>query len=474
MQECHSEVQEHNTDRIDAALARLRAFVAAREKAAPGIGDIETFERELHGQVAEVEREVLAEELARQDLDVPTVMIGGAEHRRVVRCEQTYTSAAGPVRVERTLYRTHTGERTLCPMELRTGIVEGQWTPLAARQACWVVTHLTPQEGEDLFGELGGMTPSKSSLDRLPKKISRNWEADRERLEAVLRRREKVPAGATTVAVSLDGVMLGMKDGDREAKRAKTRAEGRRPSGPAGFREVGCGTVSLLDAEGNRLHTIRLGRMPEKNKATLLDELKAEVNALLQQRPDLRLVKLADAARPNWDFLHKQLPPGVELIDFFHSAGHLKDALDLAYGENSPQSTAQFEKLRHVLRHDKRGVAKVIRSLDHLVHQHPRRTKLRTELKFFRRNRRRMNYAAMAAQGLPIGSGVVEAACKTLVTARLKRSGMRWREDGGQAILTLRSLAQSGRWQRGWALMAAHYVHAVSLPDNVIPLRRAS
>jgi hypothetical protein len=54
--------------------------------------------------------------------------------------------------------------------------------------------------------------------------------------------------------------MLGMKDGDREAKRAKTRAEGRRPSGPAGFREVGCGTLSLLDAEGNRLHTIRLGR----------------------------------------------------------------------------------------------------------------------------------------------------------------------------------------------------------------------
>jgi len=474
MEECHSEVRDANTCRIDSALDRLREFLVARREAAPALGDLEVFERELHAQVLEVEREMLASELARLDLDVPTVVIEGAEYRRVVRCEQTYTGAAGPVRVERTLYRRHTGEQALCPLELRAGIVEGQWTPLAARQACWVVTHLTPQEGEDLFRELGGMTPSKSSLDRLPKKISRNWEAERERLEAALRRPEKVPAAATTLAVSLDGVMLGMKDGDREAKRAKTRAEGRRPSGPAGFREVGCGTVSLLDAEGNRLHTIRLGRMPEKNKATLLDELKAEVGALLRRRPDLRIVKLADAAKSNWDFLHKQLPPGIELIDFFHAASHLKAALDLAYGENSAPSTAQFKKLRHILRHDVRGVAKIIRSLDHLVHQHPRREKLRTELKFFRKNRRRMAYATMAAQNLPIGSGVVEAACKTLVTARLKRSGMRWREEGGQAILTFRALAQSGRWDRGWSLMAEPYVQTVTLPDNVVALRRAS
>ena len=147
---------------------------------------------------------------------------------------------------------------------------------------------------------------------------------------------------------------------------------------------------------------------------------------------------------------------------------------DLAYGENSAPSTAQFKKLRHILRHDVRGVAKIIRSLDHLVHQHPRREKLRTELKFFRKNRRRMAYATMAAQNLPIGSGVVEAACKTLVTARLKRSGMRWREEGGQAILTFRALAQSGRWDRGWSLMAEPYVQTVTLPDNVVALRRAS
>jgi hypothetical protein len=67
-----------------------------------------------------------------------------------------------------------------------------------------------------------------------------------------------------------------------------------------------------------------------------------------------------------------------------------------------------------------------------------------------------MAYATYQARGLPIGSGVVEAACKTLATQRLQRSGMRWR-DGKQAMLTIRSLQQSNRWSAAWALLAAHF-----------------
>ena len=72
---------------------------------------------------------------------------------------------------------------------------------------------------------------------------------------------------------------------------------------------------------------------------------------------------------------------------------------------------------------------------------------------------------------LPIGSGVVEATCKTLVTERLKRSGMRWSERGGQA-LTLRALLQSHRFESGWSLLLQTYRADVSAPDNVVPLRR--
>ena len=105
-----------------------------------------------------------------------------------------------------------------------------------------------------------------------------------------------------------------------------------------------------------------------------------------------------------------ELPDGEEVIDFYHAAGHLDTALAAAYGDTHPKRRAQFEKQRHVLLEDYKGVEKVIRSLVHLRDTYPRRKKIARELKYFRRNRHRM--PRYEEQGL--GSGVTEAACKTL------------------------------------------------------------
>jgi hypothetical protein len=429
---------------------------------------MEGFERELHRYFVAAEREVLAEELARLDVDLPAVTIEGEVYRRVVRCEETYVSAAGPLRVMRSLYRSGGAARTRCPMELRAGIVEGRWTPLAARQAAFVVAHLTPQEGEALFRELGNMSPSKSSLDRLPKQLGTRWEAERARFEAKLRAQVSVPAVAVTLAVSLDGVMVPMKDGARAQKRDDAKSQDKRTRGPAGYCEVGCGTLSYYDAKGERLSTVRLARMPESRKASLKAMLAQEIETALKQRPDLTLVKLADGAKDNWSYLSTLLPAGIEIADFYHACEHLRRAFDLAYGENSSKSKAQFEKYRHILRDELTGVEKVIRALCHLRDTHPRKKQLATELAYFRGHRHRMRYAEAQTHNLPIGSGVVEAACKTLATQRLKRSGMRWRHHGGQAILTLRALHQSDRFAQAWTLLSDTYKRTVDIPDNVV------
>ena len=449
----------------------LRRFIDEQRAAVPTACDFDQFERELHERIVEVEREILAEELARYDVDVPVVRIDGVVHRQVLRCEETYVCAAGPVRVMRSLYSTRaTGERTACPLELRSGIIEGRWTPRAAEQATFVVAHLTPQEGEDLFRKLGNMTPSKSSLDRLPKHLGRRWEERRERFEADLRAGEKVPAEAVSVAASLDGVMVPMKDGQRAQKRAAARRAGKRTKGPAGYAEASCATLSFCDAAGTLLSTLRFGRMPEAKKVTLKKMLLDEVLDVLAERPDLRLVKVADGARDNWTYLSEILPDGVEVVDFFHACEHLHVAACAAYGENNRDGQAWWEKWRHILRHDDHGVERVIRALAYQAGRHPRRKKLRRELTYFRRNRSRMDYARLTDEALPIASGIVESACRTLVTQRLKRSGMRWRHEGGQAVLTFRSLVQSDRFDRGWALLRSAYVGDVELPENVIPL----
>jgi hypothetical protein len=443
---------------------RLEGFLAARRSARGPVENLETFEIELHAMFAAAEAEAFGQELIQFDVDTPVLKIGGVAHRRVLRCESTYLAASGPVRVLRSLYSTRQdGERAVCPMELRSGIVEGYWTPLAAKQAAWSVAHLTPKEASELFSSLGGMRPSRSSLDRLPKQLSKRWEERRRQFESSLRSTEQVPRAAVSVAVSLDGVKIPVKEGEA--------APGRYWWGPCKFQEVGCATLSLYDGQGERLRTVRMARMPENYKLTLKSMLADELRAVLKRRPDLKVVKVADAAIEPWKFLKQELPPGICIVDFYHAAEHLHEALEAAHGEGTPKCREEFERLRHVLRHDRRGVDRVIRSLIYLRSRHPHRNTLSKELAYFRKNRDRMAYAKTAAQNLPIGSGVVEAACKTLATQRLRRSGMRWRQEGGQAILTLRALAQSNRFDRGWALIARTYIQHVTLPSKVTALR---
>jgi hypothetical protein len=412
------------------AMDQLQDFLRQRRDAHEPVEDLDAFEQELHRLFVAAEREALGQELSRFDLDVPTIEVAGERYHRVLRCATTYNSAVGPVRVERSLYRRPHGEHALCPLELRAGIIEGYWTPLAAKQATWVVAHLTPKEGAELFDLLGNMTPSKSTLDRLPKALSVHWEAQRPHFEATLRQQEAIATEAVAMAVSLDGVMAPMKDGERHAKRQRARAQGQLPSGPAGYQEVGCATVSYYDRNGVRLCTRRMARMPEANKAALKRQLTAEVMGALIQRPHLRVVKVADGAPDNWSYLSEVLPVGQEVLDFYHAAEHLGAALGAAYGEGTSKYQERLETLSAVLRDAPEGVDTVMGALGRLRTRYPRRQAIHKALAYFREHRHRMRYSDLRAQNLPIGSGVVEAACKTLVSQRLKRSGMRWRTAG--------------------------------------------
>lgn len=461
------------SQRSTALLAEIQQFLKdhrMRWKDLPG--GFAEFEEKLHERLAAFERELLAETMRGADIDAEAIEVDGVSYRRVLRCEQTYLTAAGPVQIHRTLYKDRTDEagRAVVPMDLRLGIVEGYWSPLAAKNAAWVVSQMTPQLAEELFERLGNMQPSKASLDRLPKALSKRWEEERQQFEKALRASELIPLQAVAVAVSLDGVLAPMKDGQAKQKRASTAANGQLTRGPAGYREVGCGTLSFHDADGEMLSAIRIGRMPEMKKKTLKRSLLLDITHVLAERPDLTLVKIADGSADNWSFLSKELPAGTEVADFFHAAEYLNAALGAAYGEGTVDARRRFSDLRFALKEVPKGVEEVIDSLAYLQKTHPGKTPITTALRYFRKHRHRMRYQEYAAKGLPIGSGVVEAACKTLVTQRMKQSGMRWSEEGGQAVLTLRGWTQSGdRFDRAWALLAATYQAEVITLHNVLP-----
>lgn len=442
----------------------LREFY---EKGPEERASFEDFERELGRRMRAWQADLTAARLARYDVEAQVIEVDGQEYRRCLAKEpKRYLSASGPITVERTLFRPSGGGKSVCALELRAGMVGGLCTPLLARQVCYAMGHMTSAETAAWFEEFGIDGPSSSSCDRIPKGVSQVWEQHREAWESALREQETVPAEATVMAVSLDGVMVPDKAGQQAAKVKREERQkdlSKATGGPAGYREVGCGTVSMFDEEGQRLDTVRYGRAPEYKKKTLTEELDAEVASIIAVA-NVALVALADGAEENWRYFSGPLwKHATKIVDFGHACEHLKTALAAYYGATEIRGRAEYERLRIILKDQHDGIDDVIAELLRLERKlrekkgrKKRGERVRKERKYFENQHGRMEYARYQELGLPIGSGVVEAACKTLATQRLKRSGMSW-ADGKQPILTIRSLQQSGRWDRGWRLVADAY-----------------
>ena len=154
-------------------------------------------------------------------------------------------------------------------------------------------------------------------------------------------------------------------------------------------------------------------------------------------------------------------------------------------GKKNTAGRAEYEKLKVILKEQDDGAEEEIKQLTSMERKlkgkrnKKRRELFQTELKYFENQKDRMRYAEYQRRGLPIGSGVIEASCKTLATQRLKRSGMAWR-DGKQPILTIRSIQQSDRWERGWKLISNSYKYDVMAVQEyghlheLTPIRLAS
>ena len=102
---------------------------------------------------------MVQETLSQYDINTPTLVRDGKAYRQVLRQNKTYISAAGPVQVERSLYRAE--GQCICPMELQAGIIENYWTPSAARLGCYVTLNFLPIKARNYSKNLVTCSPQK-------------------------------------------------------------------------------------------------------------------------------------------------------------------------------------------------------------------------------------------------------------------------------------------------------------------------
>jgi len=440
-------------------------------------GSFEKAERAIKILVNELESSLLKETLSQYDINVKMLKKGDKIYHQVLREEKTYKTSAGEISIYRSLFRASGEKKSICPLELQAGIINGSWTPTAARLGLYVTAQLTPYQGAKLFKEFGSFKPSKTSLDTLARKLGSCWDDHLDDFNNKLYEEIVIPETAITMSASLDGIMIPLNkkasngyEIEETTEITQDATEKKKPF----YKEASCASISFYDNEGERLSTVRFGRMPEEGKKTLKKTLSQAIQQACGERPELKIVKIADGAKDNWNYLSKELQPGkgIEILDYYHASDHLNDAFEAAYGKGNADAIAQYKKYRSLLKNEENGVEKVINTLRYLHKKHPQSEKILTELNYFRNNKHRMIYAEAKQLKLPIGSGVIEASCKTLITQRMKCAGMRWDIKGGQGILTARGLIQSNLFDKGWKLISQCFVDKFEmLADNIIPIR---
>ena len=164
---------------------------------------------------------------------------------------------------------------------------------------------------------------------------------------------------------------------------------------------------------------------------------------------------MADGTSTNWDFLTPHTDH--QTIDFWHAASYLGKAAGVMFSaENqAAQRVTWLDQARHRLKHRVGGATRLWHEMQAFSEEHTLSAAaqeiLDAAITYFGNHRHQMTYAKNRKHHWPIGSGVTEAACKTLIKQRLCNSGMRWKEQGAAAVLSLRSLTHTDcRWDQFW------------------------
>lgn len=391
-------------------------------------GSMLNMEETIQSAVNEIGSLATHEALKRFDTMGTPLQIGSIRLTSKGTVRKRYETPYGAVNVERHVYQSSSGGKTYCPLDERARIIVSS-TPHFARQICSKYARLSAQDVMQDLTSNHGRPVVRSFLQNvvdviggIAKATEEDWMYD------TPKQTEKV----ATVSVSLDGTCVLMCH--------------------EGYREAMTGTISLYNHGGERLHTIYLGAAPEYGKTHFLQRLEREVYAIKLLYPEATYVGIADGAKTNWEFLEQHTQ--YQVLDFYHATEYLAEAAHGMHPLQEDERRHWLSSACHRLKHDINGASILLREMTQVLSHRCKKdlaAKLQRAITYFTNQAHRMNYAQYQAINLPIGSGVTEAACKTLVKQRLCQSGMKWKNKGVAMVLRLRALlCTQGRWEQFW------------------------
>ncbi len=417
------------------------------------------FEQELEAAGKELLRLIAEWALNQLEPDDPEelphiVQWQCGQYRRVNRKSPNRIVATrfGTITLWRYRYRCRqrTSEPSIFPLEMKLGLVE----------------HATPRFADTAARE---MADAGGSQQRVIEKLEREYN-----VRLGVPRLRKIVAGEAEeraafrhqcqVARVLELLEMAEKSsGNRKSVLAVGRDGISVCNQPHGHWEVASvGTVTVYDRRGKRLGSVYLARMPEPLQVEMTKQLKQLIVDVLKGCERLpRLCYVTDAGANESGFFNKVLRhlrdprnsrkrlKWIRIVDYYHTTEYITTMAEQLFGVGAEEGHAWARRMRKLLLKPN-GPSRVLHSAAVMLARRElskkRKEDFQTAYEYIRTRTHQMQYHQFRRDHLPIGSGVTEAACKTVFTQRLKLSGMRWKTEGGQAVLDLRVILLSGVW----------------------------
>lgn len=462
------------------------ASFTARERAA----------LELSNEAVRRALEELLQELA--NVEDEELELGTESYRRHQPGNAKYHSLCGPLHVRRWTYRA-TGVRngpTIVPLELRAGLIENA-TPALAYAVAHGYAKAPMRSVRRDFEAAHRCPPSRATLERMAKAIGTDAKASLMRVERRVRECEKIPVGTTGITLGMDRTTIPMEE--------TTHDEAGKPRVTVHYRMAYIGTVALTAHDGSVLRTWKYAGPAHEGPQQIVHRMMNDLRKVRAAKRRLHIGVVQDGAPELWGLMQDALRAENidryhEAFDMFHLVERLSKALEVVE-PNAEKRAAQLRVWKKQLLRDDGAIARIARFFELDLGWLRSHQKRRRELALaggwltlddgsltpappsmprpapppprrwsstqaaaldqilwgYLANPSRFRYARLIRLGLHVGSGVTEGACKSLVATRAKRAGQRWRKPGIAAVLTLRSLVESDRFDPFWTRFARRY-----------------
>ena len=397
---------------------------------------LETLEASVDQACRELGRKVLeacfSERAAESDSVSVACQACGGEARRLRQRECYIETLCGVVRVSRWVYRCACGV-SVVPWNSQEGLKDGAYTLGVAKTMCRLAARLDFREAAEELKHHGirvSHTTLKDKIQRWASGESVSTYVDPESLDP-----------GSRGYVSCDGCYTASTQGWQEVKVGCLYRDNPRRD-PGAIASTESSSLRYVAARGDAV-----------NFGSQWFDL-ATASGIYQDETDTEeVVVIGDGAAWIWNLSQEYFPGAVEIVDYMHAKSHLYETGKLAYGETEAASpkVEKWVKATEAFLYagDIQEVVARIRALGIGNHASVAES-LQTQAGYFLKHAHRMQYQRFVENGYQIGSGGIESACKHVVAERCKQAGMRWSQEGINAILFWRCLLKNGAWDTFW------------------------